>query len=105
MTEKEKSDKKTWEEEFEIASSELVQTVKELLREGNIRRIIIRNEKDDILLEIPLIPGIVVGSVVTAFAPVLAAVGALAALLARVKLQVVRVKQESEEEKEEKKKK
>jgi len=51
--------------------------VKELIRQGNIRRIIIKNEKGETLMEIPLTFA-VVGAVV---APILAAVGALAALV------------------------
>lgn len=96
----EKEEERKWDEEFEVDASELVETVKELIREGNIRRIIIRNKEDEILLEIPLTAGVVVGSVVAAFSPVLAAVGALAALLAKVKVQVVKEKEEETVEEE-----
>lgn len=64
-------------EEFKINGHELVKKIKELIREGNIRRIIIKNEKGKVLIEIPVTVA-VVGAV---FAPILAAVGALAALI------------------------
>ena len=67
--------------------------VKELISEGNVRRVIIRNEAGQVLLEVPLTATVVVGGVMTIFAPVLAALGALAALLARVKVEVVRTDQ------------
>ena len=68
----------------------LVDEIKKLIEQGNVRRIILRKENDEILMEIPLTAGVAVGSVVAFFAPVLAALGAMAALLARVKVQVVR---------------
>lgn len=80
----------TWREEVEMAGSQLVERVKELIAEGNVRRLIIRNADDKVMLEIPLTAGVAVGGVVTLLSPVLAALGALAALLAHVKVQVVR---------------
>ena len=82
--------KQTWVEEIEIAGSQLVEQVKELINEGNVRRLIIRTQDSKVLLEIPLTAGVAVGGVVTIFAPVLAAIGALAALIAKVKVQIVR---------------
>lgn len=96
MSDKSKEER-TWTEEVEISGSELVDRAKELIQEGNVRRLIIRKPNDDILLEIPLTAGVAVGGVVTLFAPVLAALGAMAALLANVKLQIVRVADESED--------
>ncbi|HYM62311.1 MAG TPA: DUF4342 domain-containing protein [Thermoanaerobaculia bacterium] len=55
----------------------LLQKVKELIHEGNVRRIIIKNEQGHTVVEVPLTVG-VIGAVV---APVLAAVGAIAALV------------------------
>lgn len=66
-------------EEFRINGEDLVKKVKDLIKEGNARRIIIKNEKDESILEIPLTFG-VVG---VALVPVLAAVGAVAALLTK----------------------
>ncbi|PJE50984.1 MAG: hypothetical protein COV29_01750 [Candidatus Yanofskybacteria bacterium CG10_big_fil_rev_8_21_14_0_10_36_16] len=63
-------------EEIKVASESIVKKVKELVHEGNVRKIIIKKESGESLLEIPLTLA-VVGVVL---APVLAAVGALAAL-------------------------
>ncbi len=68
-------DEHTFTEQIEIAASELVDRTKELIEEGNVRRIIIRNEEDEVLMEVPLTAGVVVGGAVTIVAPVLAALG------------------------------
>src|ERR687889_1406036 len=87
-------DEHTVTEQIEIAASDLVDRTKELIEEGNVRRIIIRNEEDEVLMEVPLTAGVVVGGAVAIVAPVLAALGALAALLTHVKIEVVRAKQD-----------
>jgi hypothetical protein len=81
---------KTWSERIEIAGNELVDRVKKLVEEGNVRRVIIRTPNDDFRLEIPLTAGVAVGGALTVLAPVLAALGALAALVAQVNLEIVR---------------
>jgi hypothetical protein len=81
---------RTWTEHLEMAGSELVERVKGVIAEGNVRRVIIRNEKGVSLLEIPLTAGAVVGGALAIAYPVLAALGAFAALLAHVKVEVVR---------------
>jgi hypothetical protein len=83
-------DEHTWTEQIEIAGSELVDRTKELIAQGNVRRLIIRNQDDEKLLEVPLTTGVAVGGALTLLAPVLAALGAMAALLARVKVEIVR---------------
>lgn len=64
-------------EEFKVSGSAVIKKIKELIAEGNIRRIIIKNEEGKVLMEFPLTVA-VVGTVV---APILAAVGALTALV------------------------
>ena len=71
------SEKKGWTEEIRINGEELVGKVKELVREGTARRLIIKNEEGKTLIEVPLTVG-VVGALV---APAAAAVGAVAALV------------------------
>jgi phage terminase large subunit-like protein len=71
-------------EEFKLNGHELVKKIKELIKAGNIRRIIIKNEKGKVMMEIPVTVA-VIGAV---FAPILAAVGALAALLNKCSLVV-----------------
>jgi hypothetical protein len=87
-------DERTFTEHIEIASGDLVGRTKELIEEGNVRRLIIRNQADEVLLEVPLTAGVVVGGAVTIVAPVLAAMGALAALLTHVKIEVVRARKD-----------
>lgn len=82
----------TWSEQIEIAASELVDKTKELIEEGNVRRLIIRDQDDEVLLEVPLTAGVAVGGVVTLLAPVLAAIGAMAALLTHVKVEIIRTR-------------
>jgi diacylglycerol kinase family enzyme len=84
-------------EQMEIAGSELVERTKELIQEGNVRRLIIRNQDDEVLLEVPLTAGVAVGGAVTLIAPVLAALGAMAALLTHVKVEIVRTERHVEE--------
>jgi len=71
-------------EEFQLDGDKILEKIKEILREGNIRRIIIKNEDGRALLDIPVTLG-VVGAVL---APQLAAIGAVAALLTRCTLVV-----------------
>jgi hypothetical protein len=79
-----------WTEEIEIAAGDLASTVRNLVAEGNIRRLIIKNAEGRSLLQIPLTAGVVIGSTLTLLAPVLAVLAALAALLSKVKIVIVR---------------
>ncbi len=74
-------------EEFKVNGEALLARVKELVREGNIRRIIIKNEDGKTLIEIPLTIG-VVGAVLL---PVFAAVGAIAAVAANLTVVVEKI--------------
>ena len=74
------SDKKT--EEFVVNGEEVLAKIKELINEGNIRRIIIKDMDDKTLIEIPL----TIGVVLAVLAPVLAAVGAMAAIITKCKI-------------------
>lgn len=64
-------------EEFQVKGEEIVAKIKQLMHEGGIRRVIIKNEDGKTLIDIPLTIG-VVGALV---APQLAALGAIAALI------------------------
>ncbi|HMB81949.1 MAG TPA: DUF4342 domain-containing protein [Vicinamibacterales bacterium] len=75
----------TFKESFKVAADQLVDAVKKLLHEGNVRRIVIKQEGKTVV-ELPLSIG-VVGAV---FAPMLAAVGALAAVLTECTIEVER---------------
>jgi uncharacterized protein DUF4342 len=73
-------------EEYRVSGEDLVDKIKELVHEGNIRRIIIKNEEGTPLLEIPLTLG-VIGA---ALLPVWAAIGAIAAMAANYTIVVER---------------
>jgi hypothetical protein len=73
-------------EEFTVNGEELVAKVKALINEGNIRRIIIKDVEGKTLVEFPLTIG-VIGAVL---APILAAVGAIAALVTKCTIVVER---------------
>ena len=74
-------------EEFSVSGDALVAKIKEILHEGNIRRLTIKNEEDETLIEIPLTIG-VVGIVLL---PVWAAIGAIAALVANLTIVVEKI--------------
>lgn len=76
-------------EEVEVTGEKLLATIRDLVHQGNVRRIVIRNAQGVALLEIPLVLGIA-GAVLV---PVWAAIGALAALLAKLTLVVERVEE------------
>jgi hypothetical protein len=78
------TDQQTRTEEFHIDGDKLLAKIKELLHEGNIRRILIKSEEGKVLMEFPVTLG-VVGAVL---APQLAAVGAVAALVTKCTLVV-----------------
>ena len=73
-------------ERYKVAGEKLLSKVKELLQQGNIRRIIIKNDEDRTLIEIPL----TIGVVGAAIFPVWAAVGAIAALVTDCSIEVER---------------
>jgi len=77
---------KTSTEEFSVSSDNLIERVKALLHEGNVNRIIVKDDRDKVLLEIPATVG-VVGAVI---APWLAALGVIAAIATNCKIVVER---------------
>ena len=76
-------------EEFHVNGEQLLAKIKELIHEGNIRRIIIKNKDGKPIMEIPLTIG-VVGAVL---APTLAAVGAIAALVSEATVVVEKIEE------------
>lgn len=77
-------------EEFKVQARELVEKVRQLIHEGNVRRVIIRDDKGHTFVEIP----VTVAAVGVIVAPVLAAVAAIAAMAAHFTLVVERARQE-----------
>ena len=77
-------------EEIAVAGSQLVDKVKELMREGSVRRLIVRRASGEAMVEIPLTAGIGIAGLLTLMTPVLAALGAMAALIADFRVQIER---------------
>ena len=75
--------------EFKVKGEELVEKIKQLLHEGNIRRIIVKDEEGKVYLEIPVTFG-VVGILM---APTIAALGAIAAMVANLKVEVIKMEE------------
>ena len=73
-------------EEFQVSGEKLVAKLKELVRQGNIRHITIKNDDGKTLIEVPLTIG-VVGAVLL---PVWAAIGAIAALVTKCTIVIER---------------
>lgn len=73
-------------EEFTVNGDAVLKKVKALIHEGNVRKIILKDEKGKALLEIPL----TFGAVAAVLAPVLVAVGAIAALMTKCTIVVLR---------------
>lgn len=80
---------KTTEETIKVSGENLLKTVKKLIAEGNVRHIAIKDKDGKVVIEFPLTIG-VVGAV---FLPVLAAVGAIAALIGECTISVERSKE------------
>jgi len=91
MADEEKKEEKTTghtrTEEFKLSGGEILNKIKDLIHEGNIRRIILKDENGKTFLEIPL----TVGLIGAALAPVLAAVGAIAALVSKLTIVVEKI--------------
>jgi Domain of unknown function (DUF4342) len=79
----------TFTESFKVAADQLVDAIKQIVHEGNVRRVIIKQEGRTVV-EFP----ITVGVIGTVFAPILAAAGALAAVLTECTIEVERTKSE-----------
>jgi repressor of nif and glnA expression len=81
-------EKNTTTQEFTVSSDDVMKKVRELLHEGNVSRIIVKNESEKTLLEIP----VTAGAVGILLAPWLAAAGVIAALATKCTIVVVRKK-------------
>jgi len=84
--------KKTWSQQFSVSADEVTKKVKELIHEGNVSRITVKDESGKSLLEIPVTAG-VVGALL---APWLAAAGAIAAIATKCTIVVERKNKPSE---------
>lgn len=83
-------EKKTWVEEVEVSSSNLIQKIQELLRDATTTRVTICKPSGEELISLPLTIGVLVGGVLTLALPRLAAIGAIGGMIAQFKLKVER---------------
>lgn len=86
------SNDNNWYEEFKVKSDELLAKVREIIEEGNARRLYIKRESGETLFEIPLTAGVAVTAASAVLAPILVAVGAVAALATSLTIGVERPK-------------
>lgn len=77
-------------ERISIAGADLIEYAKDLIEQGSVRRLVIRKPAGGQLLDIPLSAGIAVSAVLILIAPVLAALAAVAALVAKIQVEIVR---------------
>jgi CBS domain-containing protein len=84
------SEEKVRTEVFKVSADETVAKVKEIVAEGNVRRIIIQNEDGKTLIEFPLTVGVAAAAGVLLLVPLLAAVGVLAAIVTDLTIVVER---------------
>lgn len=85
-------EKKTFTEELEVTGGQLIDRIQEVVKEGNVRRIVIRSADDRVILETSLTVGVGVGGVLmlTPAGLPLAVLAVIAAAVARVKIEIVR---------------
>ena len=83
----------TFKESFKVAGAQLLDAVKKLVHEGNVRRVVIK-QGDHVVVEFPL----TVGVVGTVLAPMLAAIGAVAAMMKECTVEVERAKDKPNKE-------
>ena len=81
---------KTFTEEMEVTGSQLVGHITRLVAEGNVRTIKVRSQNGDVHFDIPMTAGVVTGGIVALAAPWLVVLGALAGMVAKLKIEVVR---------------
>jgi hypothetical protein len=83
-------------EEFRVRGEEVGQKIKELIREGQARKIIVRKPDGELIREFALNRGLAAGALLTLIAPGLVAIGAVVALLSEVRIEVVKVKPDAD---------
>ncbi len=79
----------SWAEEIEVAASQVIDQVQQLVREGNVRRLIVKHDGNTVL-EVPVTIAAIAGVATLYMAPLLAALGAFAGLVAKVQVVVER---------------
>ncbi len=78
-------------ERIEISADNLMDNMRDLVDKGNMRRLLIRNANGDVLLDIPLTAGVITGVLFLLFLRFWLVVGAIAAVVLKINIEVVRV--------------
>jgi hypothetical protein len=81
---------RTFSETIDVAGSQVIDQVKRLIQEGNVRQLKVHAKDSDFSLEMPMTVGVLVGGAVMLTAPWLAVLGVMAALVTRVQIEVDR---------------
>ena len=95
MSEEQPQEPRTIVDEIEVEGRELVARVQELIREGNVRKVRVKDSKGRYLLEIPLTAGVVLGGVIALSSPPMLALSVLAGFVAKIEVEVIREVPES----------
>lgn len=90
MTEEPKNAWKTFAEEIEVSGQHLLGEVNRLIAEGNVRTLVVKADDGRVFLTIPLTAGAVAGGLVALSAPWLAILAAVAGIVGRVKIEIIR---------------
>lgn len=78
-------------EELEISGEKLLSKIKEIIRQGNIRRIVIKNKHQQTLMEIPMTVGVVGSLISVSLFPLFTAVGVIGSMVAQLKIVIERI--------------
>lgn len=90
MTDHPKNAWETFTEEVEVSGQHLLAEINKLIAEGNVRKLVLKSEDGRVFLSIPLTAGAVAGGLVAISAPWLAIIAAVAGLMVKVKIEIVR---------------
>ena len=84
-------------EEYVFSGDEIIAKIKELLHEGNVRRMTIYSDSGTVLLDVPLTIGLVGTAAAVVLAPVLSTITMLAGVLLKIKVKVERIEEKVDE--------
>jgi len=82
----------TWTEKIHVAGDRVIKTIRDLVKEGNVRKIIIRKPNGEVLKEFSLTAGVAIGGIALWLAPIIAALGAVVAVGMNYTIEVVRAR-------------
>lgn len=82
--------KQSWTDQFQAVGEDIWNRTDDLIHEGTVRRVILRNSHGDVVMRVPLNPAVIIATVVTLINPVLTVIAVVVALLAHLRLEIVR---------------